>query len=252
MRRRVLAFDLDGTLAASKSPISESIATLLGDTLALFDVCVISGGRFEQFEEQLINRLHVEPRRLARLHLMPTSGARYFRFLEAEAAWVQQYGEDLTPEQKNRIIAVLTEGSKHLGYWEASPHGEIIEDRGSQITYSALGQKAPPELKYAWDRDGKKKDALRRYVAERLLDLEVRAGGTTSIDVTCKGIDKAYGMRRLITLLAVAPADILFFGDQLEEGGNDHPVKSVEIDTIAVRDPQDTALALEAILAVSA
>ena len=114
--RRVLAFDLDGTLAVSKSPISESIASLLGDTLGLFDVCVISGGRFEQFEEQLINRLHVEPRRLARLHLMPTSGARYFRFLEAESAWVQQYGEDLTPDQKNRIIAVLTEGSKHLGY----------------------------------------------------------------------------------------------------------------------------------------
>jgi hypothetical protein len=55
--------------------------------------------------------------------------------------------------------------------------GDIIEDRGSQITFSALAQAAPPEAKYAWDPDGSKKRKLRDYAAARLADLEVRGGG---------------------------------------------------------------------------
>jgi len=251
LRRRVLAFDLDGTLAVTKSPISTSVAVLLGRALEVFDVCVISGGAFHQFELQLIDRLHVDRCRLARLHLMPTSGTRYYRYDVAASGWNQQYAEDLAEDDKQRVVAVLEQGAAQLGFWEPAPHGEIIEDRGSQITFSALGQEAPPALKYAWDPDGAKKEALRRYAAERLPDLEVRAGGTTSIDVTRHGIDKAYGMRKLMALLDVDASEIVFFGDQLDEGGNDHPVTSVGIDTIAVRDSLDTEVALAAIIAVA-
>ena len=92
---------------------------------------------------------------------------------------------------------------------------------------------------------------MRAYVAARLPDLEVRVGGTTSIDVTREGIDKAYGMRKLMAALDLTSDDILFFGDKLDEGGNDFPVKSTGIDTIAVGNWEDTALALEAIIQVS-
>jgi phosphomannomutase len=251
MQRRVLAFDLDDTLAVTKSPISDSIAALLGRALDQYEVCVISGGAFPQFQKQVIDRLTVAPGRFARLHLMPTSGTRYVRFDEATSAWVQQYAEDLSTAEKQSIIEVLIEGARHLGLWETEPHGDIIEDRGSQITFSALGQQAPPELKYAWDGDGAKKKALREYAAERLPNLSVRAGGSTSVDVTRQGIDKAYGMRRLLDVLHLAPSDVLFFGDQLGEGGNDFPVKSTGIETIAVRDAGDTEVALQVILAVS-
>jgi phosphomannomutase len=199
----------------------------------------------------VIDRLDVEDRYLTRLHLMPTSGTRYIRFDPKTSSWVQQYAEDLSIVEKQSIIAALTEGARNLGLWEPSPHGDIIEDRGSQVTFSALGQEAPAELKYAWDRDGAKKERLRAYAAERLSTLSVRAGGSTSIDVTRQGIDKAYGMRRLMEILDLAPTDVLFFGDQLGEGGNDFPVKSTGIDTVAVRDSTDTALALQVILAVN-
>ncbi len=250
-QRRLLAFDLDDTLAVTKSPISGDVADLLGRVLSTYDVCVISGGAFAQFKTQVVDRLHVDDQHLTRLHLMPTSGTRYFRFDEASSSWVQQYAEGLSNAEKETVIEVLTEGAKELGLWEASPHGDIIEDRGSQVTFSALGQDAPAELKYAWDKDGKKKEALRKYAADRLAKLSVRAGGSTSVDVTRKGIDKAYGMRRLMEVLGLDTSDILFFGDQLDEGGNDFPVKSTGIDTIAVRDSTDTALALQVILAIS-
>jgi phosphomannomutase len=251
LTRRLLAFDLDDTLAVTKSPISDIVAELLGRALTSYDVCVISGGAFPQFKSQVVDRLGVSETYLKRLHLMPTSGTRYVVFDTKTSTWVEQYAEDLSSSEKQAIIDVLSTGAKQLGLWESSPDGDIIEDRGSQITFSALGQRAPSTLKYAWDRDGTKKEQLRSYAAERLPALSVRAGGSTSVDVTRKGIDKAYGMRRLMDLLDLTPPEVLFFGDQLDEGGNDFPVKSTGIETIAVRDATDTALALQVILAVT-
>jgi hypothetical protein len=212
---------------------------------------VISGGKFDQFKLQLIDRLDVSPQQMSRLHIMPTTGTRYLRFDEGKLDWVLQYAEDLSSQKRAEIVEVLTAGAKELGYWETEPFGDIIEDRGSQITYSALGQEAPAEMKYAWDPDGVKKGALRDYAAERLPDLEVHVGGTTSVDVTEAGIDKAYGMRKLMAVLNLTSGDILFLGDKLDEGGNDYPVKSVGIDTIAVKSWEETALALQAIIEVS-
>ena len=251
MRRRMIAFDLDGTLAVTKSPISDLMAELLRDLLRPYEVCVISGGAFEQFKMQLIDRLDAKPEQLCRLHIMPTSGTKYLRFEDRSREWVQQYSEDLAPEDRARIVEVLTAGAKTLGYWESKPWGPIIEDRGTQVTYSALGQNAPAATKYAWDPDGAKKRSLRDFAAQRLPDLEVHVGGTTSVDVTNTGIDKAYGMNKLMSALGLTSDEVLFFGDQLDKGGNDYPVKSTGIDTISVRGWEDTALAVHAIIEVS-
>lgn len=248
--KKVLAFDLDDTLAITKSPLNDAMVEALSDILAYFDVCIISGGRFKQFEVQVIDRLHVSPAKLSRLHLMPTCGTRYYRFDQLDEEWKLQYAEDLSSEQKENITRALETAAKKLGYWEENPAGEIIEDRESQITYSALGQQATPEDKYAWDPDGTKKLAIRDLVAQSLPDLEVRAGGSTSIDVTRIGIDKAYGMQKLIDELDVSKEDILFFGDKLQEGGNDYPVKAFGIDSIEVAHWEDTVVRLQTILEV--
>lgn len=251
MKRRLIAFDLDDTLAVTKSPISDRMGELLRQLLEKYEVCIISGGKFEQFKVQIVDRLEADPTLLHKLHLMPTCGTRYYRYDDITNEWAEQYAEDLTSEQKKRIVEVLSEGAKELGYWEEKPYGDIIEDRGSQITFSALGQKAPAEEKYKWDPEGTKKQKLRAYAADRLTDLEVRAGGSTSIDVTRIGIDKAYGMTKLIEELSIAKDDILFIGDKLQEGGNDYPVKAMGIDTIEVEGWTDTAFVLEGVLAVT-
>ena len=251
MSIRVLAFDLDDTLAITKSPISAAMADLLGRALLVYELCVISGGSFQQIRDQVIRQLDVPPEQLARLHIMPTSGTRYYRFEIGQHEWVKQYAEDLTDAEKENIIEVLTTSAKQLGYWEASPYGDIVEDRGSQITFSALGQKAPPEVKYPWDPDRAKRENWRRLAAEQLPDLAVGIGGTTSLDVTRKGVDKAYGMTKLMNILNLGADQIVFFGDQLQEGGNDHPVIQTGVTTITVRDSIDTTVALAAIVAVS-
>lgn len=235
----LLAFDLDDTLAPSKSSLDPRMATLLAELLAVVQVCVISGGQFGQFETQLLAGLPASATPLfGRLHLLPTCGTQYYRF---ENGWIQQYAENLTDAQKRTTLAVLEECARQLGLWETKTWGPILEDRGSQVTFSALGQEAPVDAKKAWDPTGAKKESLRSAAAALLPELEVRSGGSTSIDVTRKGIDKAYGMRKLAVLTGIPLDRMLFVGDRLDEGGNDYPVKATGVRTHAVTNWQDTA-----------
>lgn len=253
--KKLIAFDLDGTLAPSKSPLPDKIGGLLNRLLNKLQVCVISGGKFGQFEKQLLSNLKAEPDKLAKLHLMPTCGTQYYMYSPANDAWEQVYAENLTESQKRSTIVALEKGLDELKLREKKVYGEIIEDRGSQVTLSVLGQDIVGALglegvriKEAWDPDNKKKEALRNYIAPLIPGLEIKVGGLTSLDVTKPGIDKAYGMQKLMETLQIDMDDILFIGDRLQEGGNDYPVKAMGIDSLEISSWQETAIAIEAIL----
>jgi phosphomannomutase len=255
--KQLIAFDLDGTLAPSKSYLPDEMGEVFGRLLDKFQVCVISGGKFGQFETQLLNGLKTEPSKLEKLHLMPTCGTQYYVYDITASRWRQVYAENFTDSEKKKIIGALNEGIDTLGYREKQTWGDIIEDRGSQITFSALGQEVVAELgdqgvqkKEEWDPDNKKKNTLRDYLAERLPEFEVRVGGGTSIDITKPGIDKAYGMQKLMGILKIGKNDILFMGDRLQPGGNDYPVKEFGIDCMEVSDWKNTAQILDGILHV--
>lgn len=243
----LVAFDLDDTLALSKSPISPRIAELLLALLERVEVAIISGGNEEQFRSQVIAQLgETDAAPLGRLHLLPTCGTRYLR--HDGTVFAPLYAHDLSDDEKTRALTALREEAERLGLWEAEPWGEILEDRGSQITFSALGQKAPGEAKHAWDPTGAKRLALREAVAARVPDLEVRAGGSTSIDITRAGIDKAYGMTQLAEHTGIPLASMLFYGDRLDEGGNDYPVLALGVPSVAVDGWEDTADKLDELL----
>ena len=233
-----MVFDLDDTLAPSKSSMDPAMSDALARLLERVEVCIISGGRFEQFESQALSTFDAAPGALRRLHLMPTCGTRYYRW--AGRGWELQYAEDLTADEKSRSIDVLEAGARELGLWAPGTWGDIIEDRGSQITFSALGQQAPVDAKMAWDPDGAKKRALGAYASERLPDLEVRGGGSTSIDITRKGIDKAYGVTKLLGKLTATADELLFVGDRLDDAGNDYPVYAMGVPCVAVEDWHET------------
>jgi len=223
------------------------MAELLVRLLDVAEVCVISGGQFAQFTMQVIdNLIDVDASALTRLHLMPTCGTQYYR--SEQGAWVQVYAENLTDDQKQRALTAVEETARELGYWEAETWGPILEDRGSQITFSALGQAAPVAAKTQWDVEGVKKTALREAVQALLPDLEVRSGGSTSVDITRRGIDKAYGMNRLAELTGIPLEAMLFVGDRLDENGNDYPVKAMGVDCVAVENWEDTAKFLETLI----
>ena len=218
--------------------------------IALLDVvpvCIISGGQFAQFSKQVVEKLvDASPAALERLHLMPTCGTQYFRFVDGE--WTKIYAQDLSEDEKSRALAAVESEARRLGYWESETWGPILEDRGSQITFSALGQSAPVDVKAAWDPTGEKKNSLREAVAARIPDLEVRSGGSTSVDITHRGIDKAYGMQRLAEHTGISLDDMLFIGDRLDPDGNDYPVLALGVTCHAVHGWQDTADYLDTLI----
>ncbi len=250
--KKLIAFDLDDTLAVSKAPISDRMGELLVQLLDKYDVCIISGGKFEQFKKQVVDRLEANPLQLRRLHLMPTCGTRYYRYDETTAEWPTVYAEDLSPSEKKAVVDVTEKFARQMDLWPEKPYGEVIEDRESQISISMMGQQAPVEVKHAWaEKNSERRLELRAAIATELPDFEVRAGGTTTIDITKIGIDKAYGMKKLIDMLDLSKEEILFLGDKLDEGGNDYPVKAMGIDCLDVDRWEDTARVLEGILYVS-
>ena len=253
--KKLIAFDLDGTLAPSKSHFNPRMVSLFDRLLEKYHVCVISGGKYELFQRQFLTQITQESHLLERLHLMPTSGTRYYQHKNGE--WVLQYAEDFTADQKKKIIKALQEGLEESGYKEAKTYGETIEDRDSQITLSILGQEIVAELgdegvriKEAWDPNGVKKLKIRDIVAAKIPEFSVRSAGSTSIDITSPGIDKAYGIEKLMAATGFKKADILFMGDRIVPGGNDYAVEEMGVDCISVRSWEDTAYAVEGIVSV--
>jgi phosphomannomutase len=243
--KKLIVFDLDGTLAESKSALDSEMSNLLHDLLGIVKVAVISGGDWPQFETQVLAHLP-QDERLVSLSLLPTSGTTFFRYA---GVWKQLYAEDFTAEEKAKIIGADKQALGEMQFKIDQVWGEVIEDRGSQITLSALGQQAPLAVKEQWDPDFTKRKAMKAILDTLLPEFSVRMGGTTSIDVTRPGIDKAYGIRKLRDILGIALPEMLFIGDALFVGGNDYPAEAAGVVSIPIRDPHETKRVIQTIIA---
>ena len=275
--KKVLAFDIDDTLNVAKTPITPEMARVLRDCLDHFKICPISGQKFDQFLIQIVNPLievGATPIQLTNLHLFVAQGTQYYRYhpigtkignrvrLEItnfkkvkyhESDWQQVYNNPLTDEQIAEVSKAIEKAAKSLKYWEEDKlkdGDEIIENRLSQVTFSALGQKAGTEEKYKWDPDHKKREAIVAKAKELAPDFEYEIGGTTSINAFIPGMNKVFGMTHLLEELQVEKSDVLYFGDMTQPGGNDYPIVEMGVDTITVRNWEDTCFALKGILGV--
>lgn len=241
--KQLYIFDLDGTLAKSKAPMDADMAELIIKLLKSKKVAVISGGGYPQFQAQFLRTLPSGSENLSNLYLLPTSGTRLYIW---QGNWIQKYAENLLPKEKEKILYALGYALKVAGYEKPQTvYGDLIEDRGSQITFSALGQNAPVDAKYAWDPKRVKREKIAEVLASKLPEFDVRIGGSTSIDITRKGINKAYGIRKLEQYLNIESDFIVFVGDALFFGGNDYPARATGVDCIQVSGPEETKKLLE-------
>ena len=184
--------------------------------------------------------------RLAHLSLLPTCGTKFFQYT---GEWKQLYAENFTAQEKERIVSALNKAVDAAGLKVDKVWGEVIEDRGSQITFSALGQHAPLEEKDRWDPDYARRKKIKAILDTLIPEFSVRMGGATSIDVTKPGIDKAYGVRKLRDILGMSLKEMIFVGDALFPGGNDYPAEEAGVVSIPVKGPDETKRVIQAIIA---
>src|SRR6202167_1085821 len=221
------------------------MSTRLHDLLGVVKVAIISGGDWPQFEKQVLSRLPHD-KRLANLSILPTCGTKFFQY---GGDWKKLYSEDFTAAEKEKIVSSLNKAVAAAGFQAAKVWGEVIEDRGSQITFSALGQQAPLEEKDKWDPDISRRKKIKAVLDGLIPEFSIRIGGSTSIDITKPGIDKAYGIRKLRDLLSVSLKEMIYIGDALYIGGNDYPAKEAGVDCIPVKDPNETKRVIQIIIA---
>ena len=213
--------------------------------LDIVRVGVISGGDWPQFKTQVVAMLP-DDANLEHLSLLPACGTKFYEF---GSGWAKLYSEDFTADEKEIIVRSLQTATELWNVSDQRAWGDRIEDRGSQITFSALGQQAPLVEKKKWDPDFAKRKRMKAMLDELIPTFSVRIGGTTSVDVTKRGIDKAYGIRKLRDIIGVLTEDMIFIGDALFPGGNDYPVKETGVYCIQVRDPHETKRVIESIIA---
>ncbi len=253
MTPEIIAFDIDGTLTRSKSPIEDNpnvdtdMSDLLNKLLARYKVAIISGASFSQFKNQILTHLTKDADLLKNLYLLPTNGSTLCTYGEED--WQCPPSDQLSEDEKKKIYEAFDKMFAEVGFViPQHVYGEVIEDRGSQITFSAFGQSAPLEVKEAWDKDHKKREEMITVLAKYLPDFASHIGGATSIDVTRKWIDKAYGLEKLLKYLGTESTHLLFVGDELQPGGNDSPALRVAGKCIAVKNPEETKKIIQGLL----
>jgi phosphomannomutase len=243
--KELIVFDLDGTLAESKFSIDAEMSRLLHDLLGIVKMAIISGGDWPQFEKQVLSHLPHDGS-LVNLSILPTCGTKLYQY---KVDWKKIYAEDFSANEKAKIISSLKKAVAQAGFKVEKVWGEVIEDRGSQITFSALGQQAPLDEKKKWDPDFSKRKKIKAILDPLIPEFSVRMGGATSVDVTKPGIDKAYGIGKLRDVLGISLKEMIFVGDALFPGGNDYPAEQAGVVSIPVHGPHETKRVIETIIA---
>ncbi len=239
-RKKIIIFDLDGTLTKSKSNLDREMALLISKLLQFRCVAVTSGCSFQQFENQFLTRLP-KTASLWHLFLFPTCSASGYYYDKKRNRFSEVYKNPLHARDVKKILRSFERVFAEIQYAKpAKTYGPVFENRGSQLTFSALGQKAPLRLKREWDPHQRKRLKIRRLLRKQLPNFEISIGGTTSIDVTRRGVNKTLCVPKLRTRLHLERKDMLFVGDALFKGGNDYIMKSTRISCIPVSGPEET------------
>ncbi|HNU95649.1 MAG TPA: HAD-IIB family hydrolase [Candidatus Paceibacterota bacterium] len=251
--KKTIAFDLDGTLAESKQPLDKEMAALLKELLKHKKVIVISGGSFGQFEKQFLPYLDItetEKDLYSNLILLPTSGSLCYQFDVQKKDWQITNKEEMPKEIKEKIFSTIKDFIENNSYG-IKPYKEgdqVLEDRGTQITLSALGQNAPIEEKIKWDKDQEKRQAIKKILESKLPEVSFSIGGATSIDVLPKGFDKAEGLKKFLEKEKMKKEDLFFIGDAIFPGGNDYSPLLEGFDCQKVSGPAETKKIIQTFL----
>jgi phosphomannomutase len=242
--KKLIVFDLDGTLAESKAAIDPAMAQRLATLLTVAKAAIISGGDWPQFQKQVLAHLPKKAH-LKNLFILPTCGTKFYQY---KSGWKQLYAENFSDKQKQKIITSLNQAVEDSGYKAKKTWGETVEDRGSQITYSGLGQAAPLPEKSNWDPDFSKRKKIKKELDKMIPEFAINLGGATSVDITKKGIDKKYGMHKLRDVLGIAISEMIFIGDAIFPGGNDYPARESGAFSICISGPDETKRVIEGII----
>ena len=239
-------FDLDDTLAESfQAPTSEMVERLR-NLLDRIPVAIMTAASFQRMETQFLRELTTSAH-ISRLIIFSNVASECYLWKEG---WQQEYDVSFSTKEHSEIKKAIEESVAEVQLAEHPKYRSLILERDGKIAYAAIGLDATQEEKKAWDPDRRKRTELAEAIRRRIPHAEISIGGTTTVDITPKGIDKAYGVEWLGKHLGVKPREMLYVGDALFEGGNDAVVITTGVITRAVSGPAETLQVIDELLKV--
>jgi hypothetical protein len=234
---RAIIADIDDTICHSTRPISLEMAREIDRIVSSGrEFAFISGSSVDQISGQVDATLTTPH------HILGATGTHYVkvRYEGGQPVREEVHREGFSASDKAEILKVVEDLIARYDIRPLTTREDQLQDRGSQITLSAVGRHAPDATKRSYDPDGAKRKVWVEFLKGRLGDrFSYRIGGTTSVDITGKGYDKAWGIRKFLDHNRIPAGEVLFFGDKLGPEGNDYPALSV-VDCVEVRDPGHT------------
>ena len=228
--KKIICFDLDGTLAPSKERLDDEMVDLVNQLLEKYYMSVITWWWPDRFQRQIFDYITTDEKLLNKFIACPNCGTKMLRFENWE--WNKLYSLDFTPKEKKKILDSMNEVMDLLNLRPEKTWWEIVEDRWSQITFSALWQQAPLQEKQFWDPDFKKRNIIKAELEKRIPEFSINSGWTTSIDITMKWVDKAFAIRKIMENNPFELEDILFIWDAIFPWWNDYPRFTIWTDCI--------------------
>ena len=220
-------FDVDGTLTPSRQKIDPDFLIFFNSFALANEVYLVTGSDRDKTIEQITHLLYCNCKRVY------------------NCAGNDVYEGDLSVYRNDWTLP--TDAAQHLlEELETSRFpvrtGTHIEERPGCINFSILGRGAnqTERLVYSdWDSIKEERKGIAERFNDKFPELYALVGGVTGVDISTKGSDKGQIIRDL------PDGDLVFFGDRMEEGGNDRPLADAIRDNklgmvVTVTDWKDT------------
>ena len=239
-KKKIIIADVDETICESCQEVSTQIAERINSLIKKsYHFAFISGTPTNELQRMISSKLTEEH------HLLGNTGTHY-QLINSKESTI--YQETLADEEKKEITEAFNKLIEEFNIQSLTTKEDQLQDRGSQITLSAIGRNAPSELKAKYDPNGEKRKVWVNFLKNILGEkYEIKFGGTTSIDITKKGLDKEWGIRRFAQHHGFDLNEIIFFGDKIYPGGNDYPASKI-VDCVSVKNPEDCLRKLNQLL----
>ena len=212
---KIFMFDVDGTLTPSRQVMSQQFDNFMFRWGHRNNFWLVSGSDLDKMKEQVPEHI------LDLAEGLFTCGGNQL-YVNGELIYDNKFK---VPET---LLTYLGEELRMTDYPVKA--GNHIEDRGSMLNFSIVGRNCTQNQRedyYRYDNLTGERKRISKYIREQWRDLDAVIGGQISIDIVPKGFDKSQIMKHIDETYKkrnVDDCEYIFYGDRIEEGGNDYPL----------------------------
>lgn len=233
-RIKLIAFDVDGTLAQHKCRLEKENRLLLDELGKNYKIIINASNQIDSIWQQL----GCYP-----TDIIGNYGMQYGVYLPDSNSLRYIFSNVMMPDIA-RTEKIIAEIQKSHGY-PLSKNGNIKYHSSGCITYTVLGLNAPTEDKLSFDRDFSLRRRMLPELRNGFPDYTVFISGTTSFDIVPKPYDKKFALENYCRNYGYSHDEVVFCGDNYEADCNDYPLFDSNFRFIKVDDYRNLRSILE-------